>query len=57
MTIINANTSSMNVLNACKENGKLGEEIREGGREGGGKEAERKREGERRGEGKVRRND
>lgn len=57
MTIINANTSSMNVLNACKENGKLGEEIREGGREGGGKEAERKREGEGRGEGKVRRND
>ena len=35
MTIINANTSSMNVLNACKENCKLGEEIREGGREGG----------------------
>ena len=37
MTIINANTSSMKVLNACKENGILGEEIREGGR---GKEAE-----------------
>ena len=32
MTIINANTSSMKVLNACKENGILGEEIREGGR-------------------------
>lgn len=45
MTIINANTSSMNVLNACKENCKLGEEIREGGREGGGKEEESKGKG------------
>ena len=52
MTIINANTSSMKVLNACKENGILGEEIREGGR---GKEAESQGggRGRERGEGKA----
>ena len=48
MTIINANTSSMKVLKACKENGKLGEEIREGGRGG----AESQGEGERKTEGR-----
>ena len=57
MTIINANTSSINVLNACKEHCKLGKEVSDGRTEGGREGKNREPVGKERGKRKVGRED